>query len=1147
MGIHDAEGLVKEVRDVFQESQATVATHKRLQLKIVSILKRAIELELENVFSTVFIKMIGLILPCKKGYLPANRVISFIAPFIDQISKEDEFKSFYPTFIDALFNFLLQGFDSRNASVRYRTCHIFGYIIFALPEGGPLKYEQEEDEDDEEGHSYLEILGSKLTIRVFDINADVKIRAIKVYANFQNEDYLQLSDAGRKIRSIMRNDERSEVRRQCLVVLEKNAVTENDIIERARDVDPLTRKTLYNKVLPAYKSIKSISRKNRVKLLLWGLRDRDEGVRDACTQWIMKNWIKDCDDNIDKFVTALYGRQDDGEEEEEENDDDRDETNTILNNDIGHLVLTTIFEADRKHVTEYHFDESFFDNLDVSSSLLTCAYFDYCKGKNLMDLIDNNFPMASKFADIVKNAIDKRLENKILVEQTTKNHTGDEIINGEELGLVDPDDCDFIVAQLLRMAVDYDYSDEFGRSKLYNILRDTLCNMHKHEFSDPLLDKLMECLSKLAISERDFCQVVIEIVNDIKDNIYDDVISSKAEKERIERKKEKKRKRHTSADYEEDENDSSDNEEKGTKSGNDSEDSDSDEYHSAIGDISRQSALEADKSRQEEINQVVQLDAQSLTLLLNITKFMLRLTFRPLSEHVSVVSFHNSFILQCLNKRTEIPVRLLALECHGLCGLLDKNVACNVMRVAAVFAFKADSAQLIECGIKVMCDLLAAHGTSIVLGTQDDEIQIDAGVVAKILYRTLNNEDYPDVQPVVAEGLYKLFLGNTIDDEQLFEMTILKYFDSRILNNNKLRQCLEYCIPAYCFSSVSHQELMTRVAGDVITRLLKTWDDITSCNTKPWASKRPTTVKLIVEKLSEWTCPWNIISLPNESIAKIPHHLDYAIELLKLMRQFDPSKPDEKKFYKPLVLQLSQLTLTPEIGLSKLVGLKNELCSPQLFQGQIIKVFDDKTCSNSFSKILEFTNQCIQQAEELEGKKESDINLEEYRSRHSDEEEFSANQDESSSHTGPVSVSGTKTPNDIKPASAKADSRAGNGDDIKHEEYPESDDEAEADLEDNNPTSEPELDASLSGPEADSPSEANAAVNMKAEPTGVIVSESESEPGDDSYNRFATGSSPPPEASFTGAKRAKHKFVAPLQTSSPQDPDDSALIVLDSD
>lgn len=902
--VFDATGVIFAVREVFQQAQITVATHRRLFLHLRAVLARAEELDMSVEFNSICCRMIGLVLPMRKNYKPADRVVSFFSQFSHQLYLDEELKHLFPDFSDAIFQYIVQGMEAKNVFVRYRVCHLMAHLVHDLP------------------GDHLEFLRDKLAVRIYDVNVDVRIKAVAAYSAFQNDDGGEMSEAGKKIQYIMQNDDRSEMRRHCLLRLEKNKHTEPFIVERARDSDASIRKTLYSKVLPSYDSILTISPANRIRLLQWGLRDRVDEVRDACKSWLIKTWLSDCGDDILSVLDAI----------------------DILNSDIGHVVIRTIFDEKPEQLSKVVFSDKFFDELSIPTSLVMRVVFEYYKDSNNSDFIDQNFPMASKFADIVKKFIDARLTNLKMLEEAIKNDDNDEM-DLEGLGIVDPLDYDFINLQLLKIAIDYDYSDEFGRSKLYNIFRNTLSNMNEHKFSDELLEALMECLRKLAVNERDFCQVVVEIIYDIKDNIYDEL--------HLADEKESKSGKQRGGDGDDD--------------NSDSDDSDDSEYHSAMNDISKQSMIEANKSRQEELNQISKLPVEALELLLNILKFMLRLMFLPLGDNIPVISMHNNFILPCLNGRTETEIRILALECHGLCGLLDKDVAIGVMVVAAIFVSKSEHPTLIESGIKVMCDLLATHGVSIVQG--DREKSIDTMAVARVFYRTIKNDKIPEAQAVVAEGLYKLFLCNVIDDEELLEMTVLKYFDPMVLKNDKLKQCLEFCIPTYCYARESHQTLLTKIVQDTIRRLFVDWDNIQYLNTKEWAN-RPTTVKFLIEKLSEWTCPWNLALVSEEEMKKSPNHVDFGIALLKLMREFDPTRASEKRLFKPMITQLSQIVLTPEVGVNKLNEFKGELCNPRLFKGEVQVALQDKTFANSFSKILEFTNECLERAREIEGVEE---------------------------------------------------------------------------------------------------------------------------------------------------------------------------------
>lgn len=973
--ILDEHDLAENMKNIFEDVQVTMASHRRHILNLRSIMLRAEETEMIEEFNGIFCRLISKILPVKKTVIACDRVVKFISSFIVQIKPKDEEQeepeandnnkpgkklpdlsideNLYSQFLETLFNYIFQGIEAKNAMVRYRVCHIFSHIMYNL------------------NNECLELLREHIHMRLYDINVDVRVKAVAAYAAFQNNDYEELSDAGKTLRFIMQNDERAEVRREALLKIEKNEETEGFIIERAIDIDKQTRKILYSKILPSYKSIYQIDPQNRLRLIEWGLRDKEDDIRNECKIWLTTKFLSDCNNDLFKFMEALSG----------------------IDRDISSVALGVVFEKRPEFITATKFANDFFNDISTASALLARVYYEYCHHEGKSDLIEMNYPEASTFASILNSTVEDRFQNA----QNYKDYI-DNDGNADDLpmNLKDPREYNFILLQLLKIAIDYDYADEFGRSRMYNTLRKILSEADKQQLPNDILDALIECFRKLAVNEHDFCQVAIEIVTDLKDKFFETKqaqLEIEKEAERAAKRKIKNKRLNSNLDdddEEEEDDDDDDNfylndsgaednqrriDKPSTGAVSESEDSDDESeissiYHSAIGDMTRQSAMEAEKSRKDEIEQVKYLEAEELELCLSICRYMLRLVFSPLRNNVSLINLHNNFIVPCLNERSEVEIRILALECHGLCGLLDKDVAVRVMVVAAIFVTRSEHEEFIEIGIKVMCDLLATHGIQIV--QVDEERSIDTMAVAKVFYKTIKNNSIPEAQAIVAEGLFKLFFCNTIDDAELLEMTLLRYFDPTVLQNEKLRHCLEFCIPTYSFAKEEHQALLTSIVEDTIRRLFRDWENISALNNKSWC-KRKTTVKFILDKLSEWTCPYNLALISEEEMNKSPNHADFALGLLRLLRDFDPSDLDHKKNFQPLVRQLNLVTLAPEVGVRKLKELTDSMNHADLFDGRMDDFLSIPQMKATWEKFATFVGQNLQKAEEMEGVKASEL------------------------------------------------------------------------------------------------------------------------------------------------------------------------------
>lgn len=75
-------------------------------------------------------------------------------------------------------------------------------------------------------------------------------------------------------------------------------------------------------------------------------------------------------------------------------------------------------------------------------------------------------------------------------------------------------ELEFIVEQLLQIALVMDFGDEIGRRKMFGLLRSILI---LPELPEGLTERVIEIIRKITTSERDFSQIIMEIVYDLHD------------------------------------------------------------------------------------------------------------------------------------------------------------------------------------------------------------------------------------------------------------------------------------------------------------------------------------------------------------------------------------------------------------------------------------------------------------------------------------------------------------------------------------------------------------------------------------------------------------------------------------------------------
>lgn len=92
------------------------------------------------------------------------------------------------------------------------------------------------------------------------------------------------------------------MRKAALCNIELTPATIPHVVERLRDVDPNIRKYVFRKSLVEIGDMRVFGIDDRERILELGLRDRDAGVRKACTEMLLNGWVKQCDDNIIEVI-----------------------------------------------------------------------------------------------------------------------------------------------------------------------------------------------------------------------------------------------------------------------------------------------------------------------------------------------------------------------------------------------------------------------------------------------------------------------------------------------------------------------------------------------------------------------------------------------------------------------------------------------------------------------------------------------------------------------------------------------------------------------------------------------------------------------------------------------------------------------------
>ena len=507
---------------------------------------------------------------------------------------------------------LLLLLTSKEKTARYRATQLVAHIINSL------------DSIDDE---FFHLLKMGLLKRIRDKEPMIRVQAVlglgrlagnedegdQDNADSDDDDTSSLLDI---LLEVLQNDPSADVRRSLLLNLPLTPGTLPYLLERARDVDPATRRALYSRLLPALGDFRHLSLSMREKLLRWGLRDRDDNVRKATAILFHDRWLQDCAGH------QLAGGNGATEEAAEPSIDGAlellervDVLNSGIEGGIASEAMQKFWEGRPDYRDSITFHNPFWRHLSPESIFLARSFNDYCRQQH-----ERKYEMLleEKMPEVTELTCYLQTYTNALVECLRRNHSKYEVDEEE-----DTVEHEFIVEQLLHIAKTLDYSDEVGRRKMYALLRETLAIA---EMPDDITKLCVEALRDVcgteAAGEREFCGVVLEAIAEVHDAIAID---------------------------EPDES-----------------------FHSAHSEISISMLTNAKVSRSAEENEAIAIKEIMINMkCLHIAQCMLQNIEGNLQQNVDLVTMLNNLVVPAVRSH-EAPIRERGLLCLGLCCLLDK-------------------------------------------------------------------------------------------------------------------------------------------------------------------------------------------------------------------------------------------------------------------------------------------------------------------------------------------------------------------------------------------------------------------------------------------------------------------------------------------
>ncbi|KAK4455973.1 hypothetical protein QBC34DRAFT_339925 [Podospora aff. communis PSN243] len=903
-----------QVAAVFRDAQRTTASHRKLAVTLRKVqeaccyeptsAKKSVAADFEeDDFNTEFLRCVLRVMPVKKSEGVGEKTIRFIGLFLrhavdkdnEVLGEADQDASTMPEtpttrLTGHLIENILPLMTAKDKFVRYRSTQLISHIINSL------------DAIDDD---LFQKLRQGLLKRIRDKEAMVRVQAVLGLGRLAGNEAEAKEDSDdsdydgaavsllEKLLEVLQNDPSADVRRSLLVNLPILSNTLPFLLERARDQDAATRRAVYSRLLPALGDFRHLSLSMREKLLRWGLRDRDENVRKAAGRLFRERWIEDCagtpppaengqaevsPPNLDALLELL---------------ERIDVVNSGVENGVALEAMKGFWEGRPDYREFITFDNNFWETLSAESVFVARSFNDFCRSEGngkYEALVEEKLPEVTKVAFFLERYI------KVLIDAVKR---ADEM-EGEEEEEEDTVEQEFIVEQLLHIALTLDYSDEVGRRKMFALLRQTLSIPElPEEVTKLTVEVLRDLCAPDAGGEKEFCSIVLEAVADVHDTIVDDMQG---------------------------------------------DDADDESFHSARSEVSSDTTPTKKRGKAPELSEEEAAKKAIKEIMINmkclhIVQCMLTNVAGNLQQNDHLVAMLNNLVVPAVRSH-EAPVRERGLLCLGLCSLLDRSLAEENLTLFMHFFSKGHTALQITA-LQILTDILNVHGAQLLSSNP---------TLLRVYIKALRSgSKAPEVQAAATVAASKLLLGRVVSDHEvsaeLLKTLVVAYFEPASSGNQSVRQALNYFLPVFCYSRAENQDLMRIVALDALHTLYNVREGLDDDDAD--IEEEMVSLATIGACLVDWTDPRKCY-FPGQSADALEKknvngdvHLDFAKDILD---RLDGNCTKEEK--KIIAALLGKLYVSPASSEDKIREVYADVC--EAVDAQILS---DATGRNALYKI----------------------------------------------------------------------------------------------------------------------------------------------------------------------------------------------------
>ncbi|EJC98309.1 uncharacterized protein FOMMEDRAFT_96961 [Fomitiporia mediterranea MF3/22] len=847
----DLNSLSTAVPAVFDQAQSSAATHKKncvalyklhaASAEIIESINRGrkdaeVKLVGERAFAEIFLDMLNRVLVVKKSTPAADRIVKFVASYVKFLSEKESDEEETPSsrFVARLLRYFLKGFQAKSKEVRFRCLNFVSEIISSLGE-------MDQDLYAELRTSLLERLADKEPlVRVHSVVALSLLAASEDPYDLEDDEPPILNS----LLTTLYYDPAAEVRRAALLHIPFTPSTLPALLTRMRDVDAITRKLVFSAVLPRLANPRQLTIAQREQVASQGLGDRSDVVRVAAAK-LLGTWVDACDGDLAMFVSLF----------------------DVHTPDVARDALKSVFVTRAEVANEIEFDDEFWSNLKPETALLARTFVEHCISKSDESRLETTLPVVTALAFHLQSSYNNFLS---LLQDIDNNNNEDED-DEEEAREEKAVNAEFVMCELLRLAVHLDYSDEIGRRKMFGVVRNMLAHP---ELPEPLIDPCIGVLHIMSPNERDLIRVVVEVISELRD-----------------------------PDTEDNYNESM------------ALDDETNDAESTIATSRPGSSITRSQSRKNVHEMTPEEKAEAdLTDLrcLNLCIAVLGRIHGSFEENSTLRGVLEELIVPSV-QRKELVLREKGLTCLGLCCLIAKNMALSSFQLF-LSQLKSSPKSLRLKVLQVVFDIMMTYEKDLFTGPESIVQR-----VITFLMQVLEAEESKTVQAMMCLGLAKVMLFGLVTDERVLMSLIFAYISPTNADNQELLQCLAYFLPVYCYSSTTNQMRLQSVFMKTLDLIFQTHEELEDDDQGMISPLQ------VGQLFVDWTDPSKVVGADEESDVQ-PVHLHLAIDIVRAL--YENERAGKHIFVVVLSLHLPDSFVTCRRSTEDIMPTPNETRLP---------------------------------------------------------------------------------------------------------------------------------------------------------------------------------------------------------------------------